>query len=677
MTLDIPDEKVGGLLRTLDQVGNVPIMVLDGTGEVLLFNSGCEELTDFGTEEVVGSSVKQLLPEKEGEKATGTFFPDAQRHNISVSTPIKTKNGEVKNIDWNVFYTDKGDGEKGVAICLGNTYTFQEQLESQLAQEYSKAKETAEKYKTLFEYAYDAILFSRFETGQIFEVNPEAENLLGYKTEELLQKKLSNLFTSGDSPQLKEQLKDDRFFYRKEQPLTKKDGSRVVASMSSSLIEFHGKKTILSLFQDMTKRIELEKELRSRAERLKKSTEKLEEIIHIISHDLKEPLRSIGTYSDMIFTKYRDELTDTSFQRLEDIKEGATQLKKMLDEVSNLAQVTADVSSEPVNVPELIEKVKGELGMDLNGVEITVDSGFPEVEFDKFQLKVLLKNLIANGLKYNEPPKQVEVGYNLEPEESKLAVFVRDNGEGIAEEHQERVFRMFEQLKPDKYSTGTGAGLTICKRIVEGSGEKIWLDSDPGVGTAVGFTVPIHEREGEAGDFIGRLSSSLELLTDSQKSRSGVIDEESGLYDRTYFNKVLGDRLKGYCEDGNEIRFLVIGFPGYEEFKDKYDADRLAQLRTQLSAQLKNSIRQTDLILRFSEKLFLVILPKISTEIEQVKSRIDAQISEWNDNSELLDRPVELSYGSSSLTPSGLCDPAKALKKAEEDIDDSMGERDS
>jgi diguanylate cyclase (GGDEF)-like protein len=170
-------------------------------------------------------------------------------------------------------------------------------------------------------------------------------------------------------------------------------------------------------------------------------------------------------------------------------------------------------------------------------------------------------------------------------------------------------------------------------------------------------------------NFISTLSSSLSRLTKSQKVRSDVINAESGLYNRNYFDKVLAGRLKEFCNDSNEIGFLVVGFPGYQEIEDECDADRLTQLQTQLTAQLKDSIRQTDITLRFSEKLFLVILPNISTEIEQVKSRISAQISEWNDNSDLLDRPVELSYGSASLTPSELCDPVKTLKKAKESIE--------
>lgn len=495
MTSGLSDQDASSLLKTLDRLEEIPVMVLGETGEVVLFNSVCEELFGFDSEEVVGSQVGELLAEEDGEDRTSTFPPEESNYQSPIKASFESREGERKDIYWNIIFTEKAEGGSELVICMANPEENKE-LEVQPSQEYSEVRETAEKYKALFQYAYDAILLSHFETGRIFEANPEAENLLGYQVEELLGKKLPRLFPDENFSQLKERLEGGRFFYRGNQPVQKKDGSRIVTSMSSSLMEFRGKKTILSLFQDMTKRIELEEELKNRAQSLEKSNEKLEEIIHIISHDLKEPLRSIGTYSDMIFSEYHDDLTDASFQRLEDIKEGATRLKKMLDEVSNLAQVTADISPEPVRIPELSDEVKDELGLDLNGVEVAVESDFPEVRFDRFQLKVLLKNLIANGIKYNEEPKQVEVGYDSQPGNSKLAVIIRDNGKGIAEQHQERVFRMFEQLGPDKNSKGTGAGLAICKRIVEGVDEKIWLDSEPGTGTTVCFTVPLLQEAG-------------------------------------------------------------------------------------------------------------------------------------------------------------------------------------
>jgi len=248
---------------------------------------------------------------------------------------------------------------------------------------------------------------------------------------------------------------------------------------------------------------------------------------------------------------------------------------------------------------------------------------------------------------------------------SKASVFVRDNGKGIAGEHQERVFRMFEQLNPGEDPTGTGAGLALCKKIVEGNGEKIWLDSDPGVGTAVGFTVPVYKGESKVEDFIGQLSTSLELLSDSQKSRSSVIDEETELYDCNYFDEVLADRLRKYCEEGKKLGFLVVGISNYQRNKNEPGDDRLARPRSQLAARLKGSVRQSDLILRLSGERFLLILPETPEEIERIKDRVSTR---WNDDSKSMDQSLELIFGAVSLDPSDHCDPAKALRRAKEGL---------
>ncbi len=532
-----------------------------------------------------------------------------------------------------------------------------------------EAERALKESEHLFEYAYDAIIFSHFETGEIFEVNPEAEKLLGFSSEELLQKKLYDLFEPGDYPNLRDQLESDGFFLREDQALEKKDGSRVIASMSSSLVDFRGERTILTLLQDMTKRVQLEKELRERARSLKKSNERLEDMIQIISHDLKEPLRSIGAYSDMLFKAHREELHDSSFRRLRDLKENATRLNKMLDEVSSLAHVTASSSPEKIEVPGLIEEIQGELGITTAGAEIEVRSDFPEIKFDRFQFKVLLKNLLSNSIKYNSPPVKIELGYNKLPERGKLEVLVRDNGIGIAEEHHDRVFKMFEQLEPDESSSGTGTGLALSKRIVEESGEEIWLDSRPGEGTTVGFTVPAGKDVRIPEDFFDRLSaSSLDNLTPSQKERSEVIDEETGLYNRQYLDRILAGHLKDYCREGEKVRFLLIAFSGYGEIESKYGPEQMSGFRRKLSARLKRSIRGSDLLLRFSEERFLLVLPKMAGELRKVKDRISSEVV----GEVLLDDPYDSTiapvFGASLLDPSSDCDPEKAIAEAEKNL---------
>lgn len=472
----------------LERLTDLPSMILRNDGRILLFNDHTGKLGNLNGGSLEGSHVAELLPGKDRKQATEVFFGNSSRESTSVHTVVECDRGTTTDVLWNVLYASKNDEEGGIAVCTADA-SYDENLNSRLTKDRVKPEEEAKKYKTLFDYAYDAMIFSHFESGRIFEVNPEAENLLGYSSEQLLGKNLTDLFPSNDLSSLKRHLQEDKFFYKKEQKLMTSNGSRLTALMSASLVEYQGERTILSLFHDITERVELEKELRNRAERLEESKERLEELIHIISHDLKEPLRSIGTYSDILFSRLQGELEGDHYRRLEKLKENTTRLKRMLDNISNLTNITLRDSPTIIEVPELLDEVIGEIAPQ-SSAEIEVQPDFPSVKYDRFQLKVLLRNGLSNALRHNSPPVHVKIGCEKNPDESELTIFIEDNGHGIKEDHVEKVFGMFEQLDPEEDSEGMGAGLALCKRIVSSNGGEIYLDTEAGEGTTLYFTVP-------------------------------------------------------------------------------------------------------------------------------------------------------------------------------------------
>ncbi|MBS3736843.1 PAS domain-containing protein, partial [Candidatus Bipolaricaulota bacterium] len=220
MTFDLSNEKLNNLLRPLDWRNDTPIVALNDSGEVVLFNSGAKQLLGFNPEEMVGNHVSDLLVGIDKREVNNLFFPETGNR-PSGEFSFKTKRDESQDINWNVLYTDGQDGQSELAICLGDPQS-EEEIGEQSTPNCTPVRETVLKYKTLFQYAYDAMVLSRFETGRIIEVNPEAENLLGYRTEELLRKRLPDLLADGDFSRLKEKLTEDKFFYQADQPLQKK-----------------------------------------------------------------------------------------------------------------------------------------------------------------------------------------------------------------------------------------------------------------------------------------------------------------------------------------------------------------------------------------------------------------------------------------------------------------------
>lgn len=163
----------------------------------------------------------------------------------------------------------------------------------------------------------------------------------------------------------------------------------------------------------------------------------------------------------------------------------------------------AELSPQKIKTNNLIQNVIDllKISQQEQNIEISVPRSLPTIYGDRVQISELFSNLISNGIKYNnKPEKWLEIGY-LDPEEREdpsenrlITFYVKDNGIGIRPKHQEAIFRIFKRLHPaKKFGGGTGAGLTIAKKIVERHGGKISIESIYGEGSTFYFTLPSSE----------------------------------------------------------------------------------------------------------------------------------------------------------------------------------------
>jgi two-component system, chemotaxis family, sensor kinase Cph1 len=256
--------------------------------------------------------------------------------------------------------------------------------------------------------------------------------------------------------------------------------------------------------------------LLARAERLARANadlvranEELDAFAYIASHDLKEPLRGIHTYSSILAEDYADTLDGVGMQRLESILRLSRRMGELVDSLLEFAQVgRADLHVTPVDITdvaaEALEQVQARI--DESGAVVTFGPHAGAVRADRDRLREVLVNLVANAVKYNESqPPRIEIGVtsidatrsggalvarSIESEVSPPVVFVRDNGIGVPADHHEEIFRVFRRLHGDgEVDGGTGVGLTICRRIVERHGGAIWVESTPGEGSCFYFTL--------------------------------------------------------------------------------------------------------------------------------------------------------------------------------------------
>lgn len=225
-------------------------------------------------------------------------------------------------------------------------------------------------------------------------------------------------------------------------------------------------------------------------ERVVAINKELDDFAYIAAHDLKEPLRGIHNYTSFLKEDYAAQLDETGRQYIDSIQRLAARLSTLIDRLLAYSRLgSTDLARETVDVDKVVDAVEEDLSrLWAEGAELRRPGHLGIVQGDATRIGEVFQNLISNAVKYNDKPsKWVEIGCDrsgIQP-----VFYVRDTGIGIQPHHQESVFRIFKRLhEQNKYGGGTGAGLTIVKKIVERHGGRIWLESEPGEGTVFYFT---------------------------------------------------------------------------------------------------------------------------------------------------------------------------------------------
>ncbi|MES1022443.1 ATP-binding protein [Gloeocapsa sp. BRSZ] len=230
---------------------------------------------------------------------------------------------------------------------------------------------------------------------------------------------------------------------------------------------------------------------------LARSNSELDAFAYIASHDLKEPLRGIHNYSNFLIEDYADVLQAEGVSKLQTLVRLTQRMEDLINSLLHFSRLgRVELTLQKIDLNELVNSVIDILNISLKEteVDIRIPRPLPSVYCDPVQMSEVFSNLISNAIKYNnKPDKLVEIGFldtALNKPESTI-FYVKDNGIGIKEKHFDAIFRIFKRLHPlNKYGGGTGAGLTIAKKIVERHDGEIWVKSTYGEGSTFYFTLP-------------------------------------------------------------------------------------------------------------------------------------------------------------------------------------------
>ncbi|MFB0553895.1 MAG: ATP-binding protein [Phycisphaerae bacterium] len=253
---------------------------------------------------------------------------------------------------------------------------------------------------------------------------------------------------------------------------------------------------------------------RKRAEEaLQISNGELRDFIHMASHDLREPLRKISSFGQLLKDSLNGQLENEDQESLEFMIDGAERMTQMIEDLLAYSRVnTKAVVSETVDLNEVVKQLEQlELAalLEETGAIIEIPQPLPKVQADPVLIKQLLQNLIINGIKYRKEAIQPRILMRAEQiAEDAVRMELQDNGIGIEKEHHKHLFKMFTRLHPGQENTGPGTGLAMCKKIVDKSGGRIGVESKIGVGSTFWFILPASKSlEQEQGKLISSVQT--------------------------------------------------------------------------------------------------------------------------------------------------------------------------
>ncbi len=344
------------------------------------------------------------------------------------------------------------------------------------------------------------LVFRVDREGKFLDFYPSSELKVSLPTSEFIGQKVSDVFDKDLSIRFSKYLAwalEDNKVQTFEYEINDPEDQRFFEGRISPISENQAIIIIRDITEIFTTRSELDKkvlELSEKNAELEKyitSNTELEKFAYIASHDLKEPLRTIIGFSQLLEKQYAKELGDSGADYISHIISGTKRMKMLIDGLLEYSRVESKGSSfKLTEFNELIKRVLADLrnSIEENDVKINI-SRLPIQHCDELQIRQLFQNLISNSIKFRSE-RPLEIDIMAEEKEDAWEYAVKDNGIGMDMKYADKVFHIFQRLHTQDKYPGSGIGLSVCKRIIDRHGGNIWVTSEVEKGTTIFFTIP-------------------------------------------------------------------------------------------------------------------------------------------------------------------------------------------
>ncbi len=389
---------------------------------------------------------------------------------------------------------------------------------------------TEDLYRLLIESVVDYALFVLDPGGRIVSWNPGAERIKGYSAGEIIGEHFRTFYTpearAARHPEHELEIASREGRYEEEGWRVRKDGSRFWATVVITALRTPDGRLVgfAKVTRDLTarklaeedriQRYEAERRLREELDRqaakleelvaertraLEEANTELEAFAYSVSHDLRAPVRALQGFSDILLDEYAEHLDETGRDYLRRIVGAADQMDGLIRDLLEYSRLSREeVPLGATLLRRVVERTLREMSAEIDErrAEIAVGEALPVVRGHEPTLVQVLKNLVGNAMKFVAPGVRPRVCIRAEERNGRVRVRVEDNGIGIAPEHRERIFRVFERLHGVEQYPGTGIGLALVRKGMERLGGTTGVESVPGLGSRFWFELPVEAAGG-------------------------------------------------------------------------------------------------------------------------------------------------------------------------------------
>jgi len=500
--------------QMIDEVEEYAIILLDTNGHILHWNKGAERIKGYTAAEAIGQSFTMFYSEDDKMKGLPYRLLEEAR-----------EKGRVHHEGWRVrkdrtkfwgtvvitaLHNSKGEviGFTKVTRDLTKRKFAEEELlksKTQLEMRTHELEASEERYHRMVDEVQDYAIILLDKDGKILNWNKGAEKIKGYRPEEIIGQSFTVFYTPED------RVKGVPFSLLKEAALTgraEQDGWRVRKDRtkfwgSIVITALHDKQNDLMGFskvtRDLTERKMAEETLKQYLAKLERNNEELEQFAYVASHDLKEPLRKIITFGNLLETNAKESLDEKARDYVSRMQNSASRMMSLIEDLLNFSRVNRPTEGfELIDVNQVISRVLSDLEVLIHSRNVRMEIGkLPQLEGRKSQLGQLFQNLISNSVKFNDKQDPVisimGSTFTEQATANKFAkIEIKDNGIGFENIYNQRIFEIFQRLHGKSEYPGTGIGLAICKKIVEAHGGTISAEGSLGEGATFTMIFPIH-----------------------------------------------------------------------------------------------------------------------------------------------------------------------------------------